>query len=195
MEFVEKDIRPRNDIERMIIESEIFKEAIQYGKPRKNHPEGSVKTHIINICKCIDQEWPQSAYTLRQVALAHDLGKSRIKRNGSEPDGYEELKKQYIAPHALESYKIAQGFGLDERILELVKYHDSGYIFFKAEQRGFFEKDKFDKMFQGVDTENMVRFAYCDSCDREKHTSYWLENKLLERGLLSRKLLKLSRTL
>lgn len=111
---------------------------------------------------------------------AVEYGMHKIKRNSKgSPEGYAELKAQYIAPHAFESYKIAQEFSLDESILGLVKYHDTGFLFFQAEKKGAFEKEKFEEIFWNIDCENMVKFVFSDSARREKDTSYWLESSCL----------------
>lgn len=153
-----KEILPSiNDVERRIIGSEYFSMALHIGKKRDGHPEAQLGSHIGSILSFIDRHYNNSPAKedLRILALVHDIGKlGRVDEidksipDDISPDLAAELRKQmikfseefpvlpdeesdYIPSHALFSEKFARKMDVEPRLLTYVRYHDSGFKFFK----------------------------------------------------------------
>jgi hypothetical protein len=69
--------KPIDNIEEKIMNDKEFLTAIEIGRPRSNHDEGTIKAHIIHIIGYIEKKYHDTApyKDLRKIALLHDVGK------------------------------------------------------------------------------------------------------------------------
>ncbi len=151
-----------NDLEQEILESPDFIRSSEFGKTRKGHPEGKVGIHVVQIIEYIEHHYKNdSDYTsLRLLGLLHDIGKYQ---------GNDEY-------HAITSEKIARKFIKDESVLKLILMHDRPYGFWKIQKKdGKIDEKSFIKLFLGLNWRLLVKFRYCDDCNRSQEASEWFE--------------------
>lgn len=94
--------KPINALEKKIFSDREFLIAIQAGRIRQWHTEGTVRNHIIHILRYIDKHYKKHPdyETLRIIALLHDTGKfARLyfRPNNYLPDGSKAQQKKLIA--------------------------------------------------------------------------------------------------
>jgi hypothetical protein len=154
MTNTDSGFHPINSLEEKIFQDKEFLMAIQIGKPRQNHIEGTIKAHIIHILEYIDKNYYQTEHyeDLRIIALLHDAGKFAfvekypdkyiitvserekqrliniskgfIKKYYSDNISNDMKKYQYTSEHAYASYQFAKKFIKDQRLLKIIRYHD-----------------------------------------------------------------------
>ena len=68
------------ELEHQITQHSEWLEGIEYGEPRRGHPEGAVKYHIAEVLFNVDQFFIDSPERprLRLMALMHDTFKSYV---------------------------------------------------------------------------------------------------------------------
>jgi len=161
-------IKPKNEIERRIINSEEFNRAKTYGKVRSGHPEGSVGKHIQQMLEYIEEHYKDDIdyEKLRLLTLLHDIGKSEIRDK----------------PHSESSAEIAKKFIDDKELIEIIRIHDQPYHFWRktVKKKKPFDEIGFKKMFKWINWGLLVKFRYCDNCSRSQNPSIWFEEKCKE---------------
>lgn len=170
------DISGETDLERNILQSDVFEIAASFGHARKGHEEAEVGIHIKQILDFIDKkDWQKYRSDLRLLALLHDLGKYRVE--------YSEKGHVIGKGHSQHSLEISRELLSDERLLGIIGIHDKYIQFYKASESGKFKPAKFITTYSGIDLETMTRFNYADSNNREKNSVVWFENKCHDLGL------------
>ena len=179
---------------------------MRLGRPRQGHPEGVLGIHVMHILAAIDR-LPETGdrALLRIAALLHDCGKfaSLATVKGYQPvnvsvEELEELIKAscdfrkeflatehdpYVPEHAVFSRNFAMRFIDDQTILDLIKFHDTGWkIFEEHESR---QDELLRNYFAGRDAALFVLFSYVDAVDRSKEIPLWLQRKLMTLQVLS----------
>ena len=169
---------PETGLELRIVSSKVFKECLDIMSFGKGHREKNLAEHISQILGYIDRQpqWIDYRGDLRLMALLHDLGKKRVKRD--------ERGNVINKGHSAYSAEIANSFIDDPRLLYLISIHDKYFGFYKSHQRGKFREDKFLNVFGQADLETLRRFNYADSNNREKQSVMWFEDMALDRGLI-----------
>ena len=170
-------IIPENDLEREIVNSNIFKEAISFGYLRDGHSEATVGNHISQILAYIDnQEWDEYRGDLRLLALLHDLGKKDVcfEKGRVMGPGHmkisQEISKRFI-PHRPD-------------LLDIIGAHDKYYHFYvRFQKKGKFNAEKFIALHAPLALDLLIRFSYADCNDRESDSVKWFEDKCRELGL------------
>jgi hypothetical protein len=175
--------KPENEIERAIVDSEVFRTASQFRTHGRSHPERLVYVHIQQILAFIDRQlWLSYRTALRQLALTHDLGKYFVMRDAQG--------KVVGGGHGTISERIAENFIKDPRILYAIRIHDKYVHFYWDEQKGKrFDERRFRRVFGAPDAglATLTRFNYADSNSRKKDSIIWFEDRCVELGLKAEK--------
>ncbi|MBW2983887.1 HD domain-containing protein [Candidatus Woesearchaeota archaeon] len=159
--------RPINGMEKKIIESEEFRKCCEFGVARKGHAEGKTEEHIRLILEYIEQNYKEDPdyERLRLLALLHDMGK------------FEEADQS----HAVLSEQISKKFIKDRGLLRIIRIHDFPWAFYRIfKKKKQFDKYKFIDIFKEIDWRLLVKFRYCDNCNRSQEPSIWFEEKCKE---------------
>ena len=77
-----KIIKPKNTLEEKIIRDQEFIDGVNWGKPRKGHPEGTVLAHIQEVLANVDKYGNgMTEDPLRIITLIHDTFKYKVDRS------------------------------------------------------------------------------------------------------------------
>ena len=106
-----------------------YRQNLDWGEPRKGHPEGSVRHHIEDLegnlaglrSKLTDDE----CWKLRVLIHTHDTFKAEAARGVaiSDPQSHASLARQFLA-----------GYTDDPELLKIVQLHDEPYALWKKHQ-------------------------------------------------------------
>ena len=164
-------IKPETDLEKRILDSQVFVDGALYGKARHGHPEGQVIYHIGEVLKNIDKYGtPETREKLRLIALIHDTFKHKVNR--SQPmygDNH----------HAMIARRFAEKFTVDTEILDVIELHDGAYNSWKKEQHYQYPlraKKLIDRLGKNIDL--YLVFFRCDNetGDKTQECYIWFEN-------------------
>jgi hypothetical protein len=189
-------------LEEAIKANPFYNAALNIGKPRGGHPEGSLRNHIAQILGDISKDHPLRP-ELRVIAWLHDVGKLALVRGNASywPNGrpseellrksdefarmYHAFTEPYVAYHAGYSEMFARDFFRDPPILSVIRYHDTGFRFWKEwRKERTINNTQFDRIYRNVDLTLLLHFNLVDGV-RSKGPVYWLESELVRRGFLS----------
>lgn len=112
------------ETERLIVADPEWIAGLEYGKPRRGHPEGSVENHIPEVLANVDRVAidPEDRARLRLVALTHDNFKYQVDKTR---DRTGENRHGWLARHFAERYIT------DVEVLEVIELHDEGFLSWK----------------------------------------------------------------
>jgi HD domain-containing protein len=99
---------------------------VEWGTPRRGHPEGAVKDHIAQVLANVDREAtsPGERSRLRLAALVHDSFKYRAPET-SAPVASDEH-------HGAHAARFLERFVGDEELVRVVRWHDEAFAAWKA---------------------------------------------------------------
>jgi hypothetical protein len=118
---VDLPFTPEDDVERRIAADPEWQKGVEWGRPRRGHPEGSVKQHIADVLANVNREAssPEERRRLRLAAVVHDTFKFRAPE-GSAPVGspkhHGSLAAEFLAR-----------FVKDRELSEIVRWHDEAF--------------------------------------------------------------------
>ena len=156
-------------------------EGLEWGKPRKGHPEGTVGAHVADLLETIDR-WDESGPArsdLRFLALVHDSLKREVKNL---------LPKTGENHHAMRARRLAERYTDDERLLAAIELHDRPYaIWRRMRRKGRLDERTFSEMLDRVpDPGLFLRFVELDGSSEGKNPEpiRWFREELGRRGVL-----------
>lgn len=108
-------------LERRIAADPEWREGVEWGQPRRGHPEGAVKHHVADVLANVDREAssPEERRRLRLAALVHDAFKYRA-AEGSARVGSE-------GHHGSHAARFLERFVDDDELVEVVRWHDEAF--------------------------------------------------------------------
>jgi HD domain len=108
-------------LERRIAADPEWREGIEWGQPRRGHPEGAVKNHVADVLANVEREAtsPEDRRRLRLAALVHDTFKYRA-AEGSARVGSE-------GHHGSHAARFLERFVDDDELVEVVRWHDEAF--------------------------------------------------------------------
>nr|MDQ3823119.1 hypothetical protein [Actinomycetota bacterium] len=109
------------DVERRIAADPEWREGIEWGTPRRGHPEGAVKHHVADVLANVEREAtsPEERRRLRLAALVHDTFKYRV--------GERAAPVASDAHHGAHAAQFLARFVDDEELVRVVRWHDEAY--------------------------------------------------------------------
>jgi hypothetical protein len=118
------------EAERRIAADPAWQEGVEWGKPRRGHPEGAVKHHIADVLANVDGEATSAGERrrLRLAALVHDTFKYRAPeasaRVGSERH------------HGSQAAAFLHRLVDDEELVLVVRWHDEAFAAWLGQVKG-----------------------------------------------------------
>ncbi len=181
------------DVLQKLRELPIYQENVQWGQPRRGHPEGSLANHIAdleaNLEKIRSLLEPAEQERLHLLIHVHDICK---------PEAWVGVDSDDPHNHALMARRLLEQLCDDEVLLNITHYHDDGYILYQYYRRSQAMRPRLIKLLTAVqDVELFLLFFLIDSCIDGKHREpvEWFlyavsqEHPLTERIQQARKLL------
>jgi hypothetical protein len=171
---------PETELERAVTADPVLRRGLEWGKPRRGHPEGRVGDHVADLLETIDRwgERGKRREELRFLALVHDSLKYRVKNW---------LPRTGENHHAVRARRFAERYTDDERLLATIEQHDRPYnVWRKIRRRGRPDDHAIDEMIDRIpDLDLFLRFVELDgSTEGKTHEPIrWLKSELAQRGL------------
>ena len=165
----------------ILLQPEI-QEGMDYGKPRKGHPEGKVFYHTLEIIEKINGlgDTTETIFKLYILAIIHDSLKFKV-----------DCQKPKIGEndHGMIARRFAEKFISDETFLSIIELHDRFYYLWRRFSRnGIFEQEEFKQTMNRVKDEMNIflKFVLIDGAtgDKSSEPRRWFLNKLVEMGYI-----------
>jgi hypothetical protein len=127
---VELPFEPENDLERRIAADPDWLAGLDYGRPRRGHPEGAVRHHIADVLANVDDVAldEDDRRRLRLAALAHDTFKYRAPESTARvgtPGHHGSLAARFL-----------ERIGVDDpELVEVVEWHDEAFAAWMGSRR------------------------------------------------------------
>lgn len=108
------------ELERTIAGDPDWREGMEWGKPRKGHPEGAVKWHVRDVLANVDRFYSDSPFrsNLRLIALVHDTFKFQVDRK--QPACGENH-------HGMRARRFSERYLTRSEVLDVIELHDEAY--------------------------------------------------------------------
>lgn len=118
-----------NAIEARLAKDSALRTGLEWGRPRRGHPEGAVGNHVADLLRTIEAwgETGQRRAELRLIALVHDALKTEVDHSRSRSGQNH---------HAMRARRLAERYVDDERLLATIELHDAPYAIWKRVRRG-----------------------------------------------------------
>jgi hypothetical protein len=172
---------PEDERERALTRDPRILAGLEWGKPRKGHPEGSVGAHVAGLLRAIDErgEAGERRSELRFMTIVHDALKREVK---------EWLPRTGENHHAMRARRLAEHYIDDERVLAAIELHDRPYSLWKRMKRkGRLDEAAFEDMLGRVpDPELFLSFVELDSSmeGKDPEPLRWFRDELRLRGMI-----------
>jgi len=172
---------PETDLERALSGDPVLQEGLEWGEPRRGHPEGSVGAHVADLLETIERwgETGERREELRLLALVHDALKNRVQHW---------RPKTGENHHAMRARRFTERYVDDERLLATIELHDRPYnLWRKQRRRGRPDDHAFTEMLDRIpDLDLFLRFVELDgSTEGKTHEPIrWLKAELAQRGAM-----------
>lgn len=116
---------PFLEILRQIQADTLYLESLDWGRPRRGHPEGSLRNHIqdleANLERIQNHLLPGEYERLQLLIHVHDICK---------PDAWTGVDSDHPQNHAFLAREYLARFCDDRSLLAITQYHDDGYILY-----------------------------------------------------------------
>lgn len=119
------------EVERRIAADPEWQRGVEWGTPRRGHPEGAVKHHIADVLANVDREAgdEDERRRLRLAALVHDSFKYRAAEGTARVGS--------PGHHGSHGARFLERFVDDPELVELVRWHDEAFAaWFGLNRRG-----------------------------------------------------------
>ena len=158
---------PPHSVYNEIVASKRYSENIEYGAPRRGHAEGTVRAHIAELEKNLEELRLKPGidyvtyWQLKVLIHVHDTFKAEAKRDSPimDPQSHASLAKKFLAEYTS-----------DEDLLNIVQYHDVGYaVYRKYKDTGRLDESRLDEALSKIkDLDLFLLFCIIDSCTGSK---------------------------
>jgi len=156
-----------------IVADDRYQQNLDWGAPRKGHPEGTVRAHIAEIEPNLETLRPKLADTdywkLKLLIHTHDSFKADSEKGVSitHPKSHASLAHQFLAD-----------FCDDSDLLAMVQYHDEPFALWRQqESKGKYNQERFDTLLANIGDWNLfLAFNIIDGCSEGKSREplHWL---------------------
>jgi hypothetical protein len=144
---------------------ERYQRNLDWGIPRKGHPEGTIRQHIRDL------ENNLNAMRARLSELDHWKLKVLIHTHDTfKADSKQGVKTTDSRSHASLAREFLAEFCDDQDLLAMVQYHDEPYALWKQhESRGKCDPNRFDNLIHAIsDWDLFLVFLIIDGCTKGK---------------------------
>lgn len=120
--------KPETPIEQRICDDPEWQMGVEWGVPRRAHPEGKVINHVKEVLSNIDGLGVsgEERAKLRLIALVHDAFKYKVDEHRSRTDDN---------THGALARRFAQRYIQDEGVLDIIELHDKGHSCYNVGKR------------------------------------------------------------
>lgn len=161
-------LKPETDLEGFLLEQGEIQQGMLWGIPRFGHPEGAVWKHVVEVLANVDRLpglSQRDRHDLRLAAFVHDTFK--YVEDKSEP-------RDWTKHHGILARKFLQRFSSNQRVLDLVEWHDEAYYCWRLEAlhgRAHRSRQRLDVLLErfGKDMPLYYRFFVCDTRTGDKN--------------------------
>jgi hypothetical protein len=153
---------------------------IDWGKARSGHPEGTVRAHIVELERNLDELRPRltalAAWKLRLLIHVHDTFKAEAKPRAAivDPGSHASLARAFLSE-----------FCDDEDLLVTVQFHDELFSLWRqVRAKGTYNQRRMDALISVVnDWDLFLAFNIVDGCTEGKSRDplYWLFDELADK--------------
>jgi hypothetical protein len=161
-------ITPETELERALLADPGLRAGLDWGAPRRGHPEGAVADHVAEMLSAIAPDDPLRS-DLRFLALVHDSFKAEVRPNEPwSPDN----------DHATLARRFAERFTSDERLLATLELHDEPYWIWRHADAP--EQALRTLLGSVPDGELLARFVELDAANEGKDLTFlwWFRREL-----------------
>ena len=147
-----------------MIADERYETNVQWGEPRKGHPEGAISAHIADLernAAVLDAGLSEvDRLRLRLLIHSHDTFK---------PDA-DDVKISHPRSHAsLARAFLAEFCPDDASLLDMAQYHDEPYALWRQEQHFRLNQERYDALFARIrEWDLFLTFLVVDGCTTGK---------------------------
>jgi hypothetical protein len=167
-------ITPETELERALLADPGLRAGLDWGAPRRGHPEGAVADHVAEMLSAIAPGDPLRS-DLRFLALVHDSFKAEVRPNEPwSPDN----------DHATLARRFAERFTSDERLLATLELHDEPYWIWRHADA---PEQALRTLLRSLpDGELLARFVELDAANEGKDLTFlwWFRRELAIAGRL-----------
>lgn len=177
-----RGFEPEDEVERGLAEEPEMLAGLEWGRPRRGHPEGPVAAHVADLLKRIDRRGigGERRRELRFMALVHDSFKYLV------AEGMPRVGENH---HAMRARRFAERYTDDEALLTAIELHDRPYqIWKRCRHKGRLDERAFNEMMRRVeDPELFLAFVEVDGSTEGKESEpvTWFREELARRGCLT----------
>ena len=151
-----------------------YRRHVEFGQPRRGHPEGTVRAHIAELEANLERLRPrlrnaESFWKIRFLIHTHDTFKAEARRGAriADPDSHASLARAFAAE-----------FTTDADLLNMIQHHDEGYALWRqrARQVGY-SKERLDELLNTIKDWNLfLVFHVVDGCTagKDREMVRWL---------------------
>jgi hypothetical protein len=140
--------------------NERYQRNLDWGKPRKGHPEGTVRHHIRELESNLDLLRPKLSeaddWKLRLLIHTHDTFKAEAERGVpiSDPHSHASLARQFLS-----------NYTSDAELLSIVQLHDEPYALWGKHQASGRHEERLDQLIGEIaDWDLFLAFLIVDGC-------------------------------
>jgi hypothetical protein len=137
---------------------------LDWGKPRRGHPEGTVRAHIAELEINLEKLRPKlndDDWRLKLLIHTHDSLKAEAQAGVriSDPRSHASLARAFLAEYCE-----------DADLVAMVQYHDEPYALYRQfESYGEYNQDRFLSMVHSIQDWNLfLAFCIIDGCTAGK---------------------------
>jgi hypothetical protein len=138
---------------------------LDWGEPRRGHPEGTVRAHIAELESNLKRLRPYltdvEVLKLKILIHVHDSFKADAKAGVPilNPESHASLARAFLAEHCA-----------DTDLLAMVQYHDEPYALYQqVKSKGSCNRDRYEAMLTAIQDWNLfLAFAIIDGCTEGK---------------------------
>jgi hypothetical protein len=151
-------------IEKILADSR-YQRRLDWGEPRKGHPEGTVRAHIAELLGNLETLRPRLSETdgwkLQILIHTHDSFKADAKPGAAitDPRSHASLAREFLASYTD-----------DADLLAMVQFHDEPYALWRQLQlKGAFDHGRLEALFGRIQDWNLfLAFCLIDGCTSGK---------------------------
>lgn len=142
-----------------------YRRHLDWGRPRKGHPEGTIRAHIEELEANLQQLRPvlseEESQKLRILIHVHDTFKPDAKPGAAiaHPESHASLARSFLAE-----------FCADEDLLAMVQYHDEPYALWRQRKfKGHYDFERFQQLLERIGNWDLFHaFLIVDGCTAGK---------------------------
>lgn len=144
-----------------IVNDTRYQQDLDWGEPRRGHPEGTVRAHVAELERNLEALRPRLSeadyWKLKLLVHTHDTFKAETARGVpiADPRSHASLARDFLAGHCP-----------DPDLLAMVQYHDEPFALWRQQRaNGAYDPDRFAALLGSIrDWDLFLAFLLIDGC-------------------------------